>query len=163
MRLAQLQPQCSIVCQGLTCCMCEHTLLLVDCQLNLAYFAKSHQAILWKLARKMFCLHCTTISTALCRCSEMKGVIWGPAVTHWEMIGGTALRVISPFSLGGPGLNHGRLANAMHRAILVRPRPMHVWLTGSSQNALTNILRIMVLSQQSPVKRQSKTLFSLAF
>lgn len=79
------------------------------------------------------------------------------------MIGGTALWVFSPVSLGGPGLNHDRLANAMNRAILILTRPMHVWLTGSSQNALTYILRIMVLSQQSPVKTQSKPLFSLAF
>lgn len=49
---------------------------------------------------------------------KVNGVIWGPALTHWEMLGGTAPRVISPASLGGPGLNHGRLAKAMHRATL---------------------------------------------
>lgn len=49
-----------------------------------------------------------------------------------------------------------------HIAILTGLGLMHVWLTGSSQNALTYVLCIMVVLQQSLLYEQSKPLFSLA-
>lgn len=48
-------------------------------------------------------------------------------------------------------------------AILTGLGLMRVGLTGSSQNALTYVLCIMVVLQQSLLYEQSKPLFSLAF
>lgn len=73
------------------------------------------------------------------------------------MLGGTAPRVISSASLGGPGLNQGRLASAMHRATLVVLGPYMFGWQATVKNALSAFHGLVT------EKRHSKLLFSLDF
>lgn len=159
MRHSQFQPQRYTVRQGAVSYTCRHT-FLVAYQLNFVYCAKTHGVLHSNYLRK--CSHSFAIKSALCRCSWKEGVTSGPTVTHWEMLGETTLRVISPVYLGGPVLNHGSLANAT-RSHSRRPRP-RACLVDRQQSKRTDSCSVYCgcVTAISPVQ-QSKPFFSLTF
>lgn len=118
-------------------------------------FCKNSLSTSLQLPSKMFGLHSIAIKSAMCGCSWKEGVIWGPTVTHWEMSGETTLRVISPVYLGGPVLNHGCLANAIH-SHSHRPQPHACWVDRqqSKRTDLCSVYHgcVTAISPVQPVK-----------